>query len=92
MLHEMENHADSLGFDIKGIKMWLNVFWSEDGSIKRLVYYPKPNSKNIDFSKLTNFLAAFVQSYQFTLTANECFSHYGSASFPTHAQLYLSSG
>jgi len=89
MLHDMEIYAEAEDFDIKGIKIWLNVFWDAEGSIDKIVYYPKPNSRNTDFSQLTLFLEKFVLQYEFPLDYNSCFSHYGSATFPTFAKLYL---
>ena len=89
MLHDMENYADTEAFDIKGIKIWLNVFWDQDGTINKIVYYPKPNSRNADFTELTAFLEKFILQYQFPLDYKSCFSHYGSATFPTFAKMYL---
>lgn len=89
MLKDMESYSDEIGYDLKGIKVWINVFWEEDGSIVNIVYYPKPNSRNTDFSKLTNFFTSFIDRYQFEVKGNKCFSHYGSASWPTFAQRYV---
>lgn len=89
MLHDMEIYAESEDFDIKGIKIWINVFWDDSGSIDKIVYYPKPNSRNADFAELTLFLEKFVSQYQFPLDYQSCFAHYGSATFPTFAKLYL---
>ena len=89
MLHDMEIYAESQNFDIKGIKIWLNVFWNNDGTINNFVYYPKPNSRNTDFTKLTAFLDKFLVYYKFPLEYQTCYSHYGSATFPTFAKLYL---
>lgn len=89
MLHDMEIYAESQKFDIKGIKIWLNVFWNEDGNINHFVYYPKPNSRNTDFTKLTIFLEKFLLHYKFPLDYQSCYAHFGSATFPTFAKLYL---
>ena len=83
LLKDLEGFADDRKFDLKGTKIWINVFWNADGSIRNIVYYPKPNSKNMDFSLLSDFLSDFASNYQFTLTNERPFSHYGSASFPT---------
>jgi len=83
LLKDLEGFADDRNFDLKGTKIWINVFWNADGSIRNIVYYPKPNSKNMDFSLLSSFLSDFASSYQFTLSNDRPFSHYGSASFPT---------
>ncbi len=89
LLSDMEKYAESKDFDIRGIKIWLNVFWNTDGSIKHLVYYPKPNSRNMDFELLSDFLVTFQSEYNMDFTNQKCFSHYGSAAFPTFADIYL---
>jgi len=89
MLYEIEQFAESDTFDIKGVKIWINVFWNGDGSIKHITYFPKPNSKNIDFEEMGLFLEKFIVQYRFKEKYDSCFSHYGSATFPTHAQYYL---
>ncbi len=86
MLEEMEAAASTEGFDIKGVKLWINLFWNEDGTIRRIFYYPKPTSKNMDFEQLTTFFESFAASYVFPINGDACFSHYGSASFPVRAR------
>ena len=83
MLADMEDSAVDKGFEIRGLKVWMNVFWNADGSIEHIVYYPKPNSKNIEYSDFTNFLNEFAESYKMDIKAEAQFAHYGSASFPT---------
>lgn len=82
MLQEMENYADALEFDIKGVKMWIKVFWSPEGDIDHIAYYLKPNSKNVNVDELTAFFSSFIKQYKFPLTTDAKFSNYGSASFP----------
>ncbi len=82
MLREMEAYSDQIGFDLKGVKLWLNVFWEADGRIKHIAYYLKPISKNIDTAELNAFFSSFMRNYQFPLVAKERYSHYGSAAFP----------
>ena len=85
MLDDIETYAEEKSFDINGIKIWMTVYWNYDGSIKHIVYYPKPNSKNMDFENLTEFFSGFSQVYKLPKTSTSCFSHYGSASFPSHS-------
>lgn len=82
MMMEVQKQAEENQFDINGVKIWINVFWHADGSIDKIVYYPKPTSKNLDFEKLTVFLDEFSHNYTLPITFSRCFSHYGSASFP----------
>lgn len=89
MLSDIETYAAQMDFDINGVKIWTNVYWNPDGSIKHIAYYPKPNSKNMNFKDLTQFLEAFVAQYKLPVSHTQCFSHYGSANFPTFAKLFL---
>ena len=86
MLEDMEEYANEIGYDIKGIKVWLNIFWENDGSIKHIAYHLKVNSRNIQNEELTAFFSSFMNNYQFPLSFNRNFSHYGSASFPVFAR------
>lgn len=83
MVERMDDLSQELGVDLKGIKLWINVFWDPEGNIKHLAYFPKPNSKNIEYNLMTAFFKNFVKSYQLPLKASQDFSHYGSAAFPT---------
>ncbi len=86
MLFDMEDYAYDVGLDLKGLKMWVKVFWSEEGTIDHIAYYLKPKSRNIDKEELTAFLMSFIADYEFPLQPEEKFSHYGSASFPILAR------
>lgn len=83
MLQEMEAYADQIEYDIKGVKIWMKVFWKNDGSIKHIAYYLKPRSRNTDTEELSAFFSSFMNNYRFPLISKEKYSHYGSAAFPT---------
>lgn len=83
MLKEMEAHAEMLEYDIKGIKMWLHVFWDDNGQINHIGYYLKPNSRNVDKDELTSFLMDFVNNYHLPISSERKFSHYSGAAFPS---------
>lgn len=82
MLQEMEDYAETLDFEIKGVKMWIKVFWDTNGKIDHIAYYLKPNSRNVDLDELTAFFMSFMNQYEFPLITEEKFSNYGSAAFP----------
>ncbi len=82
MLREMEAYANDINFDLKGTKLWLNVFWEKDGTLKHVAYYLKPISRNIDTAELSAFFSSFMNNYTFPLVTDKRYSHYGSASFP----------
>lgn len=83
LLTDLEDYADAVSFDLKGLKLWMNVFFNKDGSIQHLVYYPKPNSRNMPFELLTDFLEEFCSRYRFKDPLSDRCSHFGSATFPT---------
>ena len=89
LLADMEDAAETENFDIKGVKVWINCFWNEDGSIKNIFYYPKPTSKNMDFAQLTTFLNDFAETYVLPSEFDSCFSHYGSGSWPVRSRLQI---
>ncbi len=86
MLADIEEKAAEEGFEIRGLKIWMNVFWSANGNISHIVCYPKPNSKNIEYNDFTKFLNRFAKDYKLDVKSNKSFAHYGSASFPTFVE------
>lgn len=82
MLQEMEQSAQRMNIDLRGVKIWLNVFWNANGQMDYIVYHPKPNSKNMNYQELTTFFNSFIHQYQLPVKGSQRFSHYGSASFP----------
>ena len=82
LLKDIEDYSVKSNLDIKGVKIWLNVFWSKDGTIDYIVFYPKPNSKNINYELVKAMLTSFMKTYQSPLKYTSKFSHYGSAAFP----------
>ncbi len=83
LLKEMEAHADMINYDIKGVKMWLHVFWDDNGKINNIAFYLKPNSRNVKTEEMTAFLTDFVNNYHLPSQYDESFSHYSGAAFPT---------
>jgi hypothetical protein len=86
MLVAMEDYAESIGFDINGVKTYLYIFWSPDGTFRHLAFYPKANSRNVPNEELRAFFKAFAKEYHMPFKTDVGYSHYGSASFPTHAR------
>ncbi len=88
LLSAMEHYSEKHGLDLKGVKIWINVFWDTNGKIKHLAFYPKPNSKNIDYEKMKTIVAEFMTSYTGTTAlSKKNYSHYGTANFPIFAKL-----
>ena len=83
MIQEMEAYSNLIQYDLKGIKLWLHVFWDSKGKIDHIAFHLKPNSKLVDTQELKGFFASFINHYVFPLRTSSDYSHYGSASFPT---------
>lgn len=85
LLKAMEKHSIENNFDLKGIKMWMKVFWNEEGAIEHIAFHLKPNSKNVSEEKLEAFLNEFMANYKGRVKTNQdkSFSQYSTASFPT---------
>ena len=83
MMVEVDKYAKKINYDLKGVKVWLHVFWAEDGSIDNLGYLLRPDSRNIDSKELKAFFSGFLRQYKFPITASRKFSHYTGATFPT---------
>ena len=78
-IHEQSKISD---IDLNGLKLWINIFFENDGTIQHIVYYPKPNSKNMDFDKLTSFFNAFCKTYKMNTTLSSKCMLSANASFP----------
>jgi hypothetical protein len=88
LMSDLEAHMDKNGFNIKGAKIWANVFWDTNGKISHFAFYPKPNSKNIDYERMKILVAEFLKTYRGTLiSSSKPYSHYGTATFPIYARL-----
>ena len=84
MLYAMEVHADKIDYNLKGVKVWLQVFYDRSGKIDHILFFKKPLSKNVPDAELVAFFKSFLRDYQLSIEAVENFNHSGSASFPTY--------
>ncbi len=83
MIYAVEDYSKQIDFDLNGLKIWLNVFWAEDGTIDNVAYYLKPNSRHVKDAEIRAFFKSFVTHYRLPIDAGVAFNHSGSASFPT---------
>ena len=67
MLDAMDQLSEELNIDLRGTKLWLHVFWDQEGNIRHLAYHPKPTSKFVEINILTAFFKNFVRNYQMPL-------------------------
>jgi len=86
LLKDLEDFSNKSNIDLKGVKLWLNVFWDKDGTIDHMVFYPKPNSRNLNYDNVKVLLTNFAKTYQSPLKHTTRFSHYGSATFPVFSR------
>ena len=89
LLKDIEDYANKSNVDLKGVKLWLNIFWAKDGKIEHIVFYPKPNSKNMNYDTVKAMFKGFIDTYQTPLKHTTGFSHYGSAAFPVFSRAIL---
>ncbi len=83
LIYGIEDYSKEINFDLNGVKIWLNVFWAQDGTIDNIAFYLKPNSRNIKDTEIVAFFKSFVNNYRLPIDADKAFNHSGSASFPT---------
>jgi hypothetical protein len=83
MMQAVDTYAEKIRFDIKGIRVWLHVFWNPDGSVAHIGYLLRPDSRNAETAELTAFFSSFARQYQFPVKSSKPFSHYTGATFPT---------
>ncbi len=88
LMKDIEKYAESIHYDLKGVKLWMNVFWDENGKIDYIFFYPKPNSKNLNYDVVKDMLNAFAHQYtKLSLPYKLKYSHYGSSSFPVFSRV-----
>lgn len=81
-----EAHALAENYDLKGVKIWLHVFWAADGQIDHIGYLLRPDSRLVDTAEIRGLLGDFAKSYRFPIQNDRPFNHYTGATFPTLSQ------
>ena len=92
MLHELDLYAARENVDIRGVKVWLHVFWNADGTVDHIAYHLRPNSRDIDPEVMTGLLEGFAKQYTFPLAASTGYAHYSTGSFPVFGELATGAG
>ena len=87
-LKELEAYGKSAGCSLDGTSFWLQVFFSADGRIEHLGYYPKPDSRTVSDEELKTCLEAFVATYHMPVTTAKPFYNYTDVRFPLIYELY----
>jgi hypothetical protein len=78
----MEMYAQSINYDIKGVKVWMEVCWEKDGTLKYIAYAPKPDSRNTDLAELSAFMKSFSSHYTPQFSPGKNIVQNSHASFP----------
>ncbi len=86
MMQEMEAYAKKIRYELRGIKLWMHVFWDADGTIKHIGFRLRPDSRNVRQEELAAFLASFMGKYKFPVTYNNTYAHYVGVTFPTFVE------
>ena len=87
MLNEFDVYARKQNVDIRGVKLWMHVFFEADGSVEHIAYHLRPNSRQLDAETLSPLLEGFAAQYQFPVTGEEGFAHYSTGAFPVFGEL-----
>ncbi len=91
MLNEFDIYARKQNVDIRGVKLWLHVFYNNDGSVKHIAYHLRPNSRQLDADVIAPLLEGFARQYRFPITGNQGYAHYSTGAFPVFGELTGSS-
>ncbi|HMW38912.1 MAG TPA: hypothetical protein PKD30_08095 [Saprospiraceae bacterium] len=82
ILADLVEFSKANNIELNGLKLWMNIFFNDNAGIDYIVYYPKPNSKNMDFDKLTELFINFCRSYKMKVKLGERCILNANASFP----------
>jgi hypothetical protein len=82
MMLAFEAYAEKQNINIRGVKMWIKVYWAADGTVDHVGYSLKPNSRNVKLAELNALLKTFIEGYKLQQTADVKFTNSGSVSFP----------
>ena len=84
LLAAMEIYSEQINFDLKGVKLWIKVFWAKDGSIDHISYLLSDKSINIALVDLEAFLSSFIKNYTLPEEHKQLFSHDARIRFPLY--------
>ncbi len=87
MLNELDVYSRKQSVDIRGVKLWLHVFYNPDGSVKHIAYHVRPNSRPIDATVIGPLLEGFARQYRFPIASDEGYAHYSTGTFPVFGEL-----
>ena len=80
----MEKYSEAIDFDLKGVKIWMKVFFAKDGNIDHITYILSEKSINIDTIELEAFLRSFMRNYKLSESHEQKFSYDARILFPLY--------
>ncbi len=87
-LKELEAYAEEQGCKLDGVSIWIQVFFSANGQIEYIGYYPKPNSRTMEDEQFRRCLQSFITTYRLPLTSEKPYYNYTDVRFPLVYELY----
>ncbi|MGH1337133.1 MAG: hypothetical protein ACRBFS_13500 [Aureispira sp.] len=81
-IQSIEQYAEDIDFDIKGVKVWVKVFWAKDGNVDYIAYVLSDRSINIDIIEWEAFLRSFMRNNKLALKYKRGFTYDGRMMFP----------
>jgi len=83
-LTDMEQYANEIDFDLKGVQMWMKIYWAKDGNIDHITYYLLDKSINIDTKELEAFLSSYIKNKKLPIKYEHKFSYDSRVVFPLY--------
>ena len=80
----IEKYAEEIKFDLKGVKIWIKVFFAKDGNIDHITYILSETSINIDTIELEAFFRSFMRNYKLPEVHEQKFSYDARLQFPLY--------
>lgn len=84
VLTGIEKYAEEIDFDLKGVKIWIKVFFAKDGNIDHITYILSDTSINIDTIELEAFFRSFMRNYKLPEFHEQKFSYDARIQFPLY--------
>jgi len=84
LLMGIEKYSEEIDFDLKGVKIWIKVFFSKDGNINHITYILSETSINIDTVELEAFLRSFMRNYKLPESHEQKFAYDARVLFPLY--------
>lgn len=84
VLMGVEKYAEEIDFDMKGVKIWIKVFFAKDGNINHITYILSETSINIDTIELEAFFRSFMKNYKLPVSHDQKFAYDARIQFPLY--------